>query len=129
MALESAMHGERKRRSFSRATLRRIVTFARPHRRALIAFLVLSVISAVLAVATPVLAGWVVDAIIKHGSEGRVLFLAGCIAAVAVLDAGVGIAERGQSSRIGGGLVFDLPRTVFGHIPRMPGAFFTRTPA
>ncbi|MDQ1567023.1 MAG: hypothetical protein QOF96_1903 [Actinomycetota bacterium] len=33
MALESAMHGERTKRSFSRATLRRIVTFARPHRK------------------------------------------------------------------------------------------------
>src|SRR2546421_145655 len=127
MALESAMHGERKRRSFSRATLRRIVTFARPHRRALIAFLVLSVISAVLAVATPVLAGWVVDAIIKGGAEGRVLFLAGAIAAVAVLDAVVGIAERWQSARIGEGLILDLRRTVFAHVQRMPVAFFTRT--
>src|SRR5712691_6549831 len=127
MALESAMHGERKRRSFSRATLRRIAAFARPHRRALIAFLVLSVISAVLAVATPVLAGWVVDAIIKHGSEGRVLFLAGCIAAVAVLDAGFGIAGRWQSARIGEGLILDLRRTVFTHVQRMPVAFFTRT--
>src|SRR4051794_10432563 len=94
MALESAMHGERKRRSFSGATLRRIAAFARPHKRALIAFLVLSVVSAVLAVATPVLAGWVVDDIIKHRSESRVLLLAGMIAVVAVFDAGVGIAER-----------------------------------
>jgi len=127
MALESAMHGERSKRTFSRATLRRIASFARPHRRALVAFIVLSVISAVLAVATPVLAGWVVDAIIKHGSEGRVLFLAGLIAAVAVLDAGVGIAERWQSSRIGEGLILDLRRTVFAHVQRMPVAFFTRT--
>ncbi len=127
MALESAMHGERSKRSFTLATLRRIAAFARPHRRALIAFLVLSVVSAVLAVATPVLAGWVVDAIIKHGSEGRVLFLAGVIAAVAVLDAVVGIAERWQSSRIGEGLILDLRRAVFGHIQRMPVAFFTRT--
>ncbi|HYT39114.1 MAG TPA: ABC transporter ATP-binding protein [Acidimicrobiia bacterium] len=127
MALESAMHGERSKRSFTLATLRRIAAFARPHRRALIAFLVLSVVSAVLAVATPVLAGWVVDAIIKHGSEGRVLFLAGVIAAVAVLDAVVGIAERWQLSRIGEGLILDLRRAVFGHIQRMPVAFFTRT--
>ena len=47
MALESAVHGNRSKRSFGRATLRRIAAFARPHRRALVAFLVLSVISAV----------------------------------------------------------------------------------
>ncbi|HZQ78605.1 MAG TPA: ABC transporter ATP-binding protein [Acidimicrobiia bacterium] len=127
MALESAMHGERKRRSFNGPTLRRIAAFARPHRRALIAFLVLSVVSAVLAVATPVLAGWVVDDIIKQRSESRVLFLAGMIAAVAVLDAGVGIAERWQSARIGEGLILDLRRTVFAHVQRQPVAFFTRT--
>src|SRR5919206_4413566 len=127
MALESAMRGDRSRRRFTKATLRRIAAFARPHRRSLIAFLVLSVVSAALAVATPVLAGWVVDAIIKHGSEGRVLFLAGAIAVVAVLDAVVGIAERWQSSRIGEGLILDLRRAVFGHVQRMPVAFFTRT--
>src|SRR5919108_490511 len=127
MALESAMRGDRSRRRFTRATLRRIAAFARPHRKALIAFLVLSVVSATLAVATPVLAGWVVDAIIKDGTEGRVLFLAGAIAVVAVLDAVVGIAERWQSSRIGEGLILDLRRAVFGHVQRMPVAFFTRT--
>ena len=127
MALESAMHGERNKKTFTRATLRRIAVFARPHRKALVAFLVLSVISAVLAVATPVLAGWVVDALIKQGSEDRVLLLAGAIALVAVLDAVVGIAERWQSSRIGEGLILDLRRAVFGHVQKMPVAFFTRT--
>ena len=73
------------------------------------------------------LAGWVVDAIIDDGSEDRVLFLAGLIALVAVLDAAVGIAERWQSSRIGEGLILDLRRSVFGHVQRMPVAFFTRT--
>jgi ABC-type multidrug transport system fused ATPase/permease subunit len=127
MALESAMHGERSKKTFTRATLRRIAAFARPHRRALVAFLVLSVVSAVLAVATPVLAGWVVDAIIKDGSSDRVVFLASMIALIAVLDAVVGIAERWQSSRIGEGLILDLRRSVFGHVQRMPVAFFTRT--
>ena len=127
MALESAMHGEKSRKRFTKATLRRIAGFARPHRKALIAFLVLSVVSAILAVATPVLAGWVVDALIEDGSEGRVLWLAGAIALVAILDAVVGIAERWQSSRIGEGLILDLRRAVFGHVQRMPVAFFTRT--
>src|SRR5687767_3105453 len=127
MALESAMHGEKSRRRFTKATLRRIAEFARPHRKALIAFLVLSVVSAILAVATPVLAGWVVDAIITDGSEGRVLLLAAGIAVVAILDAAFGIAERWQSAKIGEGLILDLRRSVFGHVQRMPVAFFTRT--
>src|SRR5437016_12312790 len=96
MALESAVHGDRSKRSFTRATLRRIAAFARPHRRALVAFLVLSVVSATLAVATPVLAGGVVDAIIQNGSPGRELLMPVAVADVHVLCSGACIAERCQ---------------------------------
>jgi ATP-binding cassette subfamily B protein len=127
MALESAMQGQQPRRAFSRATLRRIWAFAQPHRRALGLFLLLSVVSALLAVATPVLAGQVVDEIVEGHSEARVITLAALIAGIALADAAVGIAERWQSSRIGEGLILDLRRAVFGHVQRMPVAFFTRT--
>ena len=127
MALESAMQGSQPKRTFSRATLRRILGFAKPHRRALIAFLVLSVVGAVLTVVTPVLAGKVVDEITSDGDAGRVVTIAIIIAAVAVADAAVGLASRWQSSRIGEGVILDLRRAVFGHVQRMPVAFFTRT--
>ena len=127
MALESAMQGEQPRRTFDRATLRRIADFARPHKRALLAFLMLSVTGAVLTVATPVLAGRVVDEIVDGRDQGRVIILALVIAGIALLDAAVGIAERWQSSRIGEGVILDLRRAVFGHVQRMPVAFFTRT--
>ncbi len=127
MALESAMQGNQARRRVSRATLRRVLAFARPHRRALAAFLALSVLSAILTVASPVLAGRVVDAIINDGDEGKVIGLSLLIALIAVVDAGVGLAERRQSSRIGEGLILDLRKAVFNHVQRMPVAFFTRT--
>jgi ATP-binding cassette, subfamily B, bacterial len=127
MALESAMQGDQAKRRFSRATLRRIVDFARPHRRALTGFLGLSVTAAVLTVATPVLAGQVVNEIVEGKNQGRLIALALIIAFIALLDAVVGIAERWQSSKIGEGLILDLRRAVFGHVQRMPIAFFTRT--
>jgi ATP-binding cassette, subfamily B, bacterial len=127
MALESAMQGDQPRRTFTLAVVRRIGRFARPYRRALVAFLVLSVVGAVLTVVTPVLAGEVVDAIVEGQGESKVIGLALVIALVAVLDALVGIAERWQSAKIGEGLILDLRRAVFGHIQRMPIAFFTRT--
>ncbi|HVE45626.1 MAG TPA: ABC transporter ATP-binding protein [Acidimicrobiales bacterium] len=127
MALESAMQGGQPRRAVTRATLRRVAGFARPHRRALVAFLGLSVLSAVLTVASPVLAGRVVDAIINGGEEGTVVRLALLITLIAVVDAAVGLAERRQSARIGEGLILDLRKAVFNHVQRMPVAFFTRT--
>src|SRR4051812_33834335 len=89
-----AAHGTDEKRPFSMATLRRIASFARPHRRRLAAFLLLSVVGAVLAVATPVLAGRVVDAIVNGGPVGLVVGLAGVIAVIAVAESGFGIVQR-----------------------------------
>ncbi|WP_143230387.1 ABC transporter ATP-binding protein [Actinosynnema sp. ALI-1.44] len=110
-----------------KGTVRRVLRFAKPHRKMLIAFLILTVASAVLAVTTPLLAGRVVDAIVGGRDASLVIWLAVLIAALAVLDAGLGLVERWQSARIGEGVIFDLRRSVFGHVQRMPVAFFTRT--
>jgi ATP-binding cassette, subfamily B, bacterial len=127
MALESAMQGTPPKRTFTRDTLARVWGFARPHKRSLAAFLLLSVAAALLTVATPILAGWVVDEIVGGGDRGRIVVLALLIAGLALVDAGVGLAERWQSAKIGEGIILDLRRAVFGHVQRMPVAFFTRT--
>ncbi|MDQ3826335.1 MAG: ABC transporter ATP-binding protein/permease [Actinomycetota bacterium] len=114
-------------RSLAPGTVRRIMGFAKPHRTPLLIFLALSTVSAVLTVATPLLAGRVVDGIVGHASAALVVGLALVIAGLAVLDAGIGLASRWQSSRIGEGLILDLRRAVFEHVQRMPVAFFTRT--
>ncbi len=126
-AIYNDRHAKDDRRPFTRETLRRIAGFAQPHRRSLVLFLVLSVVTAALAVATPVLAGRVVDAITGDGTTGTVVRLAVLIAAIAVTEAGVGLFSRWLSARIGEGLILDLRRAVFDHVQRMPVAFFTRT--
>ena len=128
MALESAMQQDGKqRRSVSRETVRRVAAFAKPHLRTIIAFLVLATGSAVLGVATPVLAGRAVNAIVEKHATATVVGLAILIAAIAIVDSVVGLLERLQSSRLGEGLILDLRRRVFEHVQSMPIAFFTRT--
>jgi len=127
MALRSAMQEGQSRTTVRRATLRRVAAFARPHGRTIAAFLVLATTSAVLGVAAPVLSGRAVDAIVEGHDTGTVVTLAVLIAAVAVAEAGVGLVERLESSRLGERLILDLRRQVFGHVQRMPIAFFTRT--
>ncbi|MFI5799233.1 ABC transporter ATP-binding protein [Streptomyces sp. NPDC051677] len=127
MQLHSVMNAQQERRPFDRAALRRIGAFARPHRRRIALFVVLGVMTALLAVATPVLAGWVVDAIVSHGDADRVVRLALLIAGIAVLEAALGILGRRLSSTLGEGLILDLRTAVFDHVQRMPVAFFTRT--
>lgn len=111
----------------SRETLRRILSFASPYRRQLFGFLALSTAGAFLAVATPVLAGEVVNAIVAGTSVETVVWLAVLIAVVAIADAGVSLATRWFSSRIGEQVILDLRTRVFDHVQRMPIAFFTRT--
>ncbi|MFD0358623.1 ABC transporter ATP-binding protein [Streptomyces sp. NPDC127110] len=126
-SLHSAINAQQDRRPLSRASLRRIAAFARPHRRGLTLFLLLSVVGALLAVATPLLASRIVDTIVGHGAEGEVVRLALLIAVIAVAEAGLGLLTRKLSATLGEGLILDLRRAVFDHVQRMPVAFFTRT--
>ncbi|OUE21995.1 putative ABC transporter ATP-binding protein [Clavibacter michiganensis] len=114
-------------RGISRASVKRILTFAVPYRAKLLVFIGLSVVGAFLAVATPVLAGQVVDVIVARGAVGTIIRLAVVIALVAVADAGVSLVTRWFSARIGEGVILDLRTAVFDHVQRMPIAFFTRT--
>ena len=111
----------------TRGTVRRVLSFAGPHRRLIAGFMTLMVADAALVVITPLLTKWVVDDGILQGDLTLVWWLAGTMAAVAVLDAGLGIASGYFSSRIGEGLIFDLRTQVFAHVQRQSLAFFTRT--
>lgn len=110
-----------------RRLLARIWRFAGRHHRRLALFVAVSVVAAVLTVATPLLAGRVVDEITGAGSARVVVWLAVVIAAVAVAEAALSLLTRWLSSTIGEGLILDLRTAVFDHVQRMPIAFFTRT--
>ena len=122
-----AMIAQQDKRPFSWETVKRILAFATPQRAQLVGFLVLSVVGAVLAVATPLLAGQVVNAIVGAQPFAVVLQLAILIAVIAIAEAGLGLWLRWLSARIGEGLILDLRRAVFDHVLKQPVAFFTRT--
>ena len=104
-----------------------MVSFARPYRKELAVFLVLTIVSSVIGVATPLLAGEVVNEITSNGTVKAVVLIAAVIAGLAVLDALLSLATRWYSSRIGEGLIFDMRTKVFQHVQQMSLAFFTRT--
>ncbi len=129
--LRSVTHGVDAPRSIKKGTIPRIWRFAAPYRRGLVAFLMLTVVSAVVGVITPILAGRVVDAIVARDSSAvaaaTVIGLAGGIAALAIVEAVNGLGTRWFSASIGEGLIADLRRAVYAHVQTMPVAFFTRT--
>lgn len=129
MAALRAMHRDDsvKNQTLTPGIARRILAFARPYRRELTLFLLVTVFSSVIAVATPLLAGGVVNQISSRGSTRTVILLAGVIALLAVIDTGNSLISRYFSSRIGEGLIYDMRSKVFDHVQRMSLSFFTRT--
>jgi ATP-binding cassette, subfamily B, bacterial len=107
-------------------TVRRIATYARPYRWDLAIFIFAAALDAVVTVSYPVLLGVIIDKGIVPKKVHVVLFLAGVVVALALFDAGLNIAQRYFTARVGEGLIYDLRTEVFGHVQQQPIAFFTR---
>jgi ATP-binding cassette subfamily B protein len=113
-------------------TVRRIARFAAPYKRQLIAFLVVIVIDAIIAIAPPLVLAQIIDNGIgtnppATGRPGLVVALALFVAGLALFDAVLSLVNRWYSARIGEGLIYDLRSQVYAHVQKMPIAFFTRT--
>jgi ATP-binding cassette, subfamily B, bacterial len=109
-----------------KGTVRRILTYARPYRGALIAFMVTTALDALITVVSPLLLRAIIDRGILPRNQAIVIVIAGALAAVALFDAFLGVANRWFSARIGESLIYDLRTQVFRHVQRQPVAFFTR---
>ncbi|MCL1871255.1 MAG: ABC transporter ATP-binding protein/permease [Promicromonosporaceae bacterium] len=111
----------------TRETLRRVMGFARPFRGRLTIFMGLLVIDAAVGATTPMLFRVLIDhGIAKHDTP-LVVWLALAAAVLALVSAGLSVAERWLSATVGEGLILDLRTAVFDHVQRMPLAFFSRT--
>ncbi|MDP9444221.1 MAG: ABC transporter ATP-binding protein/permease [Actinomycetota bacterium] len=124
--LRSLGHDDVASRRVSRETLRRVARYARPYTGTMVWFLVLVVVTAALVVATPLLFKMIVDDGVRQGDAALVTWLSLLVALLAFVEAGLTLAQRFFSARIGEGLIYDLRTEVFSHVQRMPLAFFTR---
>jgi ATP-binding cassette subfamily B protein len=111
----------------AKGTARRILRYARPYWRHISVFLVTTVIGAASAAAVPLLLKYIIDSGVVAGQRNVVVLGAIAVAALAVLDAILGLVGRWASARVGEGLIYDLRTEVFDHVQRQPIAFFTRT--
>lgn len=111
----------------TRQTVRRVLTFARPYRRQLIAFVVVIVIEAVLALIPTLIFRELIDSTIPNEDTRQLVLLAGVVIFIGFASAGLSLLERWWSARIGEGLIYDLRTALHNHVQRMPVGFFTRT--
>ncbi|WP_307494557.1 ABC transporter ATP-binding protein [Cellulomonas humilata] len=110
----------------TRDTLVRILGFARPYRGRLAVFVALIAVEAAAGAVTPLLFKTLIDDGITAGNTEVVLTVAAVVALLAILTAGLAVADRWVSSQVGEGLISDLRTEVFDHVQRMPLAFFSR---
>lgn len=129
-SLHSMMAGNRDAIAdarIGRRTIRRVLSFARPFKGAIVGFVIVIVLQSVLGLAPPLLFRQIIDKAIPESNRGLLHVLAAIVIAAAVASAGLSFVERWYSSRIGEGLIYDLRVTLFDHVSAMPIAFFLRT--
>ncbi len=111
--------------SIDRKTVRRVLEFARPYRKMIAGFVGVILLTALLSQVPALLFRQIIDVAIAENNRGMVNLLAGLIVAAAFAEAGLAMAERWWSARIGEGLIFDLRVALYDHVQRMPVSFFS----
>jgi ATP-binding cassette subfamily B protein len=112
--------------TLSRAVLRRVWRFAKPYHRLLGVFLLVIIGASLISLVPPLLFREILDEAIPNGDRRLLNVLGALIVTAALADAGLALAERYLSARIGEGVIFDLRVSLFDHVQRMPMSFFTR---
>lgn len=108
-------------------TVKRIISFAKPYKIALVLFLVTVVIDAFLIIAAPLLLRSLIDDGVILGNSDLVTKLAFAVGLIAIADAVFNMIGRLFSARIGEGLIYDLRKLIFEHVQKQSISFFTRT--
>src|SRR5579871_938727 len=109
-----------------RASLRRAWAFARPYRAKLIAYLIVIVVTSIVAVAPPLVFKRLIDHSIPNKDLHGVTMLFLLAVLLALGQTGLNLVGRWYSAVIGEGLIYDMRTRLYEHVQRMPMAFFTR---
>lgn len=125
-SVHALLQGSPSGAAIGRATVRRVLMFARPHAWALAGFFVLVLVEAAVAAATPLVYRHIINAGILPHRLGVVAWFAALALALALLDAVAGLAQSYVAARVGNALVLSIRARLFEHIQTLPLAFFAR---
>jgi ATP-binding cassette subfamily B protein len=107
--------------------LRRVLRLFRPYRARLALVALLVGLSSLVSLASPFMLREVLDVALPQGRTGLLTALAIGMVAVAVATSVFGVLQTYISTGVGQRVMHDLRTAVYGHLQRMPLAFFTRT--
>ncbi len=129
MSIGRGMRQDRSvlKKTITPGTWRRMFAFVWPYRRILSVFMAMVILDAAISVVNPLIFREIINQGILGKNVSIVLDCAILLAVLAIVDAALSIGQRRVSAKVGESLIYDLRTRVFGHIQRMPLAFFTRT--
>jgi subfamily B ATP-binding cassette protein MsbA len=101
--------------------------FIAPHRRSFLAAVVLTAAATAVALTPPMLLKQVVDRVIAGGRYELLWPLIAAFACVPLVAAGLRFVNNLLMTYVGGRLVLDMRRRLYGHLQRLPLGYFDRT--
>jgi ATP-binding cassette subfamily B protein len=113
----------------SRALLRRVFGYARPHLFAVTVVLVTIVATSLLELIPPLLYRDLIDNVLPNRNYTRLNWLALGMVGIPILSGVINVVQRFFSSRAGEGIIFDLRQQMYEHLQQMALRFFTNTKA
>jgi ATP-binding cassette, subfamily B, bacterial len=107
--------------------LARVLAYARPYRRLIVAMLVLILAHTGLSLLSPLIMRDLIDRTIPSGDLTRLAWMALALLTIPALDGVISVAQRQVSARVGEGVIYDLRVALYTNLQRMSLRFFTNT--
>lgn len=118
---------EKDKPQISRDLLLRVWRFARPYRTQIILMFITILLITGTSLLTPLLIRELIDNALPNKNLRLVSLLAGGMVLIPLVNGALGVWQRHLNSQIGEGVIYDLRRTLFGHMQQMSLRFFTKT--
>ncbi|MGC9393978.1 MAG: ABC transporter ATP-binding protein [Anaerolineae bacterium] len=107
--------------------LARVLHYARPYRWSIAGMLLLILAQTGMNLLTPLIMRDMIDVTIPAGNLNRLILLAAALLVIPVVRGVIAVMQRRISSRVGGGVIYDLRVALYASLQRMSLRFFTNT--
>ena len=110
-----------------RYLLRRVFSYARPHRGSVAIVLVAIVLVSLLGLIPPLLYRALIDEVLPSGDVRQLNLLALGMLGIPLISGALSVVQRYYSAKAGEGIIYDLRQEMYGHLQHMSMRFFTDT--
>jgi ATP-binding cassette subfamily B protein len=107
--------------------VRRVLSYGAPYRRLIVVTLVLILIQTGIQLINPLIFRDLIDYTLPSGDAQRLNILALGLIAIPFATSLLGVVIRRTNAMVGEGVIYDLRRSLYGHLQRMSLRFFTNT--